>query len=402
LTTTALTGPILSFGQNASSDYNPDIGPSLFWGGSGILDPRTAFTYSPGNRQGLPVFGWLGYDLVTALSAVPYTAAAGAIVASANATSATLALVSANSATTGVYITQTFVRSDTGVVDNNSGAGLVALDAYASCTATFSNGVMTVTANSSMPISPGMVILTTGGTISQGAVGGIVQSQLTTTGTATTVGQGYTGTYRCTGNLTATSGTVTLAFPNVQACAVPTNQQSPTVYLWNAQAMVGRAVAITAAASATATSATVSGYDVYGYPLVETISITANSQVAGKKAFKYIKSVVLNASDSTHAYSVDTTDVIGLPLRSDTLGDILINSAASSLVATTPVTSATGYVPADRTTATATTGDVRGTYGNFTSATGANKLIVRQSPQAYMLPYPVTASLFGNTQYSNF
>lgn len=403
MSTTALTGPIVSFGQNAlSADYNPDIGPSLFWSGSGILDPRTPFTYIPGGQQAGPVYGWLGYDNITALSAVPYTKATEAIVASANATSATLVLVSANSASTGVYITQTFVRSDTGVVDNNAGAGLVALDAYASCTATFANGVMTVSANSSMPISPGMVILSTGGTVSGGAVGGIVQRQLTTTGTATTVGQGYTGTYQTTGNLTATSGTVTLAFPNVQACAVPTNGQTPAVYLWNAQALVGRAVAVTAAGSATATTATVSGYDVYGYPMVEAITLSAGSQVSGKKAFKYIKSVVLNAADGTHAYSVDTTDVIGLPLRSDTLGDILINSASSSLVATTPVTSATGYVPADRTVASATTGDVRGTYGNFTSATGANKLIVRQSPQAYMLPYPVTASMFGNTQYSNF
>ena len=108
----------------------------------------------------------------------------------------------------------------------------------------------------------------------------------------------------------------------------------------------------------TATTATVSGYDIYGYPMVEAITITAGSQVVGKKAFRYIKSVVLNAADATHAYSVDTADVFGLPLRSDNFGDIHVNSA-TSLTAVTAVTAATGYLPSDRTSpATTTTGGV--------------------------------------------
>jgi len=308
--------------------------------------------------------------------------------------------VSANSATTGVYVTQNFVRSDTGVIDNNSGSGLVALDAYTSVTASFANGVMTITAGSAGPVSPGMVVLATTGTVSQGAaLGTQVVTQLTTTGTYTTVGQGYTGTYQTNGNLTATSGTVTLAFQNVQQCAVPNNAQTPGVYLWNPQALIGRAVAVTAAASATATTATVSGYDIYGFPMVEAITLSASSQVSGKKAFRYIKSVVLNAADATHAYSVDTTDVFGLPLRSDSFGDILVNYA-TSLSAATLITAATNYVNADRTTATTTTGDVRGTFAAFTSGTGANKLVIRQSPQPYMVQ--TSTGLFGVTQYSNF
>jgi len=103
-------------------------------------------------------------------------------------------------------------------------------------------------------------------------------------------------------------------------------------------------------------------------------------------------------ADTTHAYSVGTADVFGLPLRSDTFGDIIVNYA-TSLVASTLVTAATGYLPADRTTPSATTADVRGTYA-ATSSSGANKLIVRQSPQAYMAPY--TTGLFGSTQYYNF
>ena len=398
MTITAFSGPIIGFGQSPSgSEYNPDLGPSLFWGGAGLMDPRLAYAYQPGRARSAGVFGWLGFDNITTISAVPYTKAAGAIVASANPASATLTLVSANSATTGVYITPSITRADTGALDTNGGAGLVALDAYASCTASFSNGVMTITANSAIPITPGMVVLTTGGTVSQGTAAGTVITQQLTAGTG---GLGVAGTYQTNSNLTATSGTVTLALANPTQCAVPFGQPF-NVRLWNPMALIGRAVAVTAAASATYATATVSGYDCYGFPLVEAITLSAGSQVSGKKAFKYIKSVVLSGgtADTTHAYSVDTTDVFGLPLRSDSFGDILINSA-TSLTAVTLITAATSYLPADRTVATTTTGDVRGTYAGFTSSTGANKLIIRQSPQAFNIGS--TAGLFGVRQYSNF
>ena len=392
----SFSGPLVVFGQNPTqpSDYNPDIGgSSLFASGTGILDPRTPYTYFPGEAQPAPDFGWLGIDNITTLSAVPYSASAAAIVASANPTSATLTLVSSNSSTTGVYYSTSFVRADTGATDT-----VLALDAYASVTGTFSNGVLTITASSSqMPIGPGMVVLTTSGTVSQGTVAGTqIVSQLTTTGTYTSVSQGTTGTYQTNGNLTATSGTVTLAYQTPGQCAVPNNAQTPGLYNWSPQALLGRAVSVTAAASATYTTATVSGYDIYGYPMSEAITITAGSAVNGKKAFKYIKSVVLSGgtADTTHAYSVGTADVFGFPLRSDTFGDVIVNYA-TSLVATTLVTSASSYVPADRTTPSTTTGDVRGTYA-ATSSSGANKLIVRQSPQAYMTPY--ATGLFGLTQ----
>jgi hypothetical protein len=246
-----------------------------------------------------------------------------------------------------------------------------------------------------------MVVISTSGTVSQGtALGTQVVAQLTTTGTYSSVSQGTTGTYQTNGNLTATSGTVVLAYQNMQQCAVPNNAQTPSQGNWSPQAILGRAVSVTAASGATYTTASVNGYDVYGYPMTENITITAGSTVNGKKAFKYIKSVVLSGgtADTTHAYSVGTADVFGLPLRSDTFGDIIVNNA-SSLVATTLITAATNYLPADRTTPSATTADVRGTFA-ATSSSGANKLIIRQSPQAYMVPY--TTGLFGLTQYYNF
>lgn len=394
---TAFSGPLMVFGQSPynPNEYNPDIGGiSMFNGGAGIMDPRTAYTYLPGEAQSAPDFGWLGFDNITTINAVPYTKAVGAIVASANATSATLTLVSAASTTTGVYITTTMTRADTGALDAGP---LVALDAYASVTASFANGVMTITANSTMPVAPGMVVISTTGAVTQGTAAG---TQVITQLTGGTGGQGISGTYQTNGNLTAASGTVVLAIQTPGQCTVPNNAQSPGVNSWNAMTLVGRAVAVTAAASATATTATVNGYDSYGFPVTETITLSAGAQVSGKKAFKYIKSVVLNAADATHAYSVDTTDIFGLPIRSDSFGDVLVNYAAS-LTASTLITAATNYVASDRTAATATTGDVRGTFAAFTSATGANKLIIRQSPQAYMTT-SANPGLYGVTQYSTF
>jgi len=395
----AFTGPIITFGQSAlGSDYNPDIGgSSLFSSGAGILDPRATYTYLPGEAQAALDFGWLGFDNITTLSAVPYSAAAAAIVASANPTGATLILVNTSSSTTGVYYSTNFVRADTGATDT-----VLALDAYASVTGSVTNGVLTVTTSTNqMPIGPGMVILTAAGTVSQGTVAGSqIISQLTTTGTYSTVSQGQTGTYQLNNNLTVTSGTITLAYQTPSQCAVPNNAQTPSMANWSPMALLGRAVSVTAAASATYATATVNGYDIYGYPMSEALTISAGSVVTGRKAFKYIKSVVLSGgtADTTHAYSVGTADVFGLPLRSDTFGDIIVNSA-SSLVASTLITAATNYLPADRTTPSATTADVRGTFA-ATSSSGANKLIVRQSPQAYMAPY--TTGLFGLTQYYNF
>ena len=403
---TGLSGPIIVFGQSPfpAIEYNPDLGSSLFYAGAGILDPRQPFTYLPGEAESQPDVGFLGFDNVTTLTAVPYTKAAGAIVASANPTGPNLTLVSANSATTGVYVTSSFTRSDTGVLDlgvNN--AGLLVLDGFTQVTASITNGIMTVTANAAMPITPGMVITAVGGTTSSGqAVGAVVLQQLT--GNAT--GNGTTGTYLLNiSALTVTSGTISLSLPNVLACTVPygfSTGNNPSIPLWNPQALVGRAVAVTAATGATYTTATVSGYDIYGYPMVEAITLTAGAQASGKKAFRYIRSVVLSGgtADTTHAYSVDTTDVIGLPLRSDSFGDITVNAAAS-LTAVTGITAATSYVASDRTfPATATTGDVRGTYAGATSATGANKLVVRQSPSPQNIGY--VTGLFGQPQYSNF
>lgn len=407
----AFSGPLIVWGQNplVPNEYNPDLGSSLLWAGAGIIDPRSPFTYYQGEAQSAPDFGWYGISDILSVIAVPYTSATAAIVTSANPTGPTLSLVSAASATTGVYPSTVFTRSDTGVVDS-----VLALDAYASVTASITNGVMTVSANSSMPIGPGMVVLSSSTSVTGGTLGpssGVyVTSQLTTTGTYTTVGNGYAGTYQLSQNVSCTSGTVTLAYPTVQSCAIPTNPQTPSVWLWNPTALLGRAVTVTSAAGATYTTANVNGYDIYGYPMTETLTITVGGTTTGKKAFKYIKSVVLSGgtADTTHAYSVGTSSIIGLPLRSDTGSECVVNAGASQVtMAANTAFIGNGFVPADRTTPSGTTGDVRGTIDlanasgvNLAPSTATNKYVVRQIPQPVNVQ--TAAGLFGLTQYYNF
>jgi hypothetical protein len=185
----------------------------------------------------------------------------------------------------------------------------------------------------------------------------------------------------------------------VAACRIPFGSAG-TLQLWNPQALTARAVSITSGSATAGGNFYVSGYDVYGYPVTEKITAVASSTVNGTKAFKYIASVTPQFTDassggSTYQYFVGTTDVFGLPLRSDSFGDIAVNYA-TSLTAVTLLTSASGYVAANTAPAVINTAnDVRGTYTN-TSATGANRLVVRQTVRPYNAATAV--GLFGVTQ----
>jgi hypothetical protein len=126
-------------------------------------------------------------------------------------------------------------------------------------------------------------------------------------------------------------------------------------------------------------------------PMSEVIAAPASATtVNGKKAFKYIASVTPAFTDA-HNYSIDTTDIIGLPLRSDFFGDTAINYNA------TGITASTGYVAAVTTSpATTTTGDVRGTYALQSAADGSKRLMIRQFVLAANMGS--ISGLFGVTQ----
>jgi hypothetical protein len=420
MSTSAVAGPLVIFGQSTypALEYNGEAAPSMFYNGSGILDPRQPYTYTPGQDMGQPICGFLGVnDVVTLNCSIAPTSTTAIAAAATTAAATAMTLVSSSSASTGVATGVSIARADTGVTVT----GLLAIDAYTSVSGYISNGtsgtagnLLIITAQSAPQLCIGMAISGTGiaaGTVITGYGPNV------STGTANQSATGFAGVYTVSGAPVAvgTSGspsTITAAAGNSVVNGVIASRQPfgqvGSVQLWNPQALCARTLVITASTTTTAAvTFAVSGYDVYGYPMTENI-VAASGQAGpfnGTKAFKYISSITPSASGGAITYSVGTSLLVGLPLRSDNFGDTIIYYAAASLTLPLLVTSATGYLPAVTATATgtgvgagtATTGDVRGTYTLATNPTiGAARLIVRQSPLLYNVP--TATGLFGVTQ----
>jgi len=373
---TAFSGPVISYGQAPFADYNPEIAPSLFWGGVGRIDPRSNFIYVPGQSAGQFTAGFGTSDAMT-LNYAPYALGASAIAAAANVTSGTaMTLVSTNSTSTGVSVGASCTNYNTGAAVT----GLLMVDGFASFTGVIASSILTVSSLTGT-ITIGMTLTGTG--VNTGTT---IVNQLTGP-------TGGAGTYTVQGDDTASSTTMTAQATGTIALAQPFGLlgQPASVYLWNPQALIARAVSVTGSSSSTGGNITINGYDIYGVPMSEVIAAPAGaSTVNGKKAFKYISSVVPAFTDA-HNYSVGTTDIYGFPLRSDNFGDVAINYASAGITANTGYTAAVTTSPA-----TNATGDVRGTYALQSAANGSNRLVVRQ----FVTPANMgsVAGLFGVTQ----
>jgi hypothetical protein len=109
---------------------------------------------------------------------------------------------------------------------------------------------------------------------------------------------------------------------------------------------------------------TITGTDEYGNTIVESITLNGTTAVAGKKAFKTVTSVESSGTISNDAF-VGTGDVLGLPVFLPETGYLLkeLEDGADASAGT--------LVAGVSTTATATTGDVRGTYDPNSAADGS-------------------------------
>jgi len=120
----------------------------------------------------------------------------------------------------------------------------------------------------------------------------------------------------------------------------------------------------------TARAFTVSGYDYYGQVMTETITVAvAGTAVTGKKAFWQISGVTIAGSATTVV--VGTSDVLGIPVRVFNVAYIASVKSNNTLAA-----DAGTFVAADTATATATTGDVRGTYVPATASDGTVRTVM--------------------------
>ena len=123
--------------------------------------------------------------------------------------------------------------------------------------------------------------------------------------------------------------------------------------------------------STTARTITISGYDYFGQPMTEAITVaTAGTAKSGKKAFYQIASATINGTAT--AVTIGTTDIFGLPVRCFDAGYVVKVGWNNTLAQ-----DAGTFVVADMTNpATSTTGDVRGTYQPSTASDGIKRLVM--------------------------
>jgi hypothetical protein len=135
--------------------------------------------------------------------------------------------------------------------------------------------------------------------------------------------------------------------------------------------LICRAISISGVSGGAGGTFTVRGADYRGAAMSQTVTVAAGANtVASLKGFKFIYSVTPNFNDA-HNYSVGTADVYSFPMRVDEFAfvEITWNNA--------PITSNTGFTAAVTTTASATTGDVRGTYAVQSASDGTKKLQIQ-------------------------
>lgn len=169
------------------------------------------------------------------------------------------------------------------------------------------------------------------------------------------------------------TGAVAIECPNATATNpfVPYGSQSVAgqsgVNVWGPDRCLGRVITVTTGGTDSGKTLTISGADCYGVPITQTLSLANTSAVSTTKAFKYINSAVASTAVAT-TITLGVGTVFGLPIRADNLNyvDILHNTSSATAI-TAAVTS----------TATALTGDVRGTF--IAAVTGTSQLTAYQA-----------------------
>ena len=280
MTASHFSGPLVVYGNPAQGpNENPEIGPSLFWGGTAFLDQRAAIGYNPGQPSPTPIYGWLGGGVASPMS--PYVPATLSTTNLANGVTPTTAVPARADRGRRLY------QPALPVINRATGlavTGLFLIDGLdrVGTTSTIAGNLLTIVTLSSGQFTVGSVL--------SGGSGSNTVATNTTILQQLTGATGGAGTYLVDTPQTITSATITGGSPGTNG--VPRVPFGPdgTVSLYNPFCMLGRNVRITTAAGDTAVY-TVAGYDIYGYPQTEAITAAGATTVSGKKAFKYIASV---------------------------------------------------------------------------------------------------------------
>lgn len=355
--------PLAGFTPQTVPDPNSDASPSLFFQGVGLPDVR--FWYPKDQVVGRT--GVIPAHLFTmyfrSIAQIPCALSASNIAAAQNVTNGTAMTLATDSLgiTNGVPVRP--LTNNFGVMASGTPVNVMALD-FGFGFGTTVAGSTTVTVNSSTRFSPGMPIIIGGAGNSAGTIA--LLTNVVTLASATTI---TIATAALAAQSAAPIGTgdiwpnPMISTPTPPQAAFPFLGRGPAVFL-DPRQTVARGVRITGVASGVGGIFTVVGYDVYGAPMSEAITVAAGVATGwGLKAFKYITSVTPNVTDA-HNYAVGTSDVFGFAYRSVLWEEVDVSWAGTAM------TTNTGWVAGVGSTATTTTGDVRGTIQISTNGGG--------------------------------
>jgi hypothetical protein len=419
----SLMGSVITQAGALVAPVNPEDGPSFFYQNAGFLDPRFMPNKDGQARGRFPLF--MSAASVLTIDAIPSTRALNTIAAAAhivNGTPMTLVTVCPGGTAVAPFSAQcTAVVPVVPFIANgnfpNQGTAVncLAID-FGFAIGTTTAGSKNITAvNDVTQFWVGQWIVIGGGGNSAKTLPLITQVlSITPTGTAPagTLGVSIAPSSTLTASPIGNANLSTLIPAGAAATAANPYWISGAAAILNPAETLARSLIITCNNALGATTTfTVKGYDIYGMPMSEAITVTPASSVTayGLKAWKYIASITPNATDGTYTFEVGLNDVFGLPLRA-LKWDQIANStwAAGALTANTN----TFFTVPDMTTpATTTTGDVRGTvqlsaygpntgYGTNTS-NNSYRLTVMQNIDVsdMMLAGPnASTTLFGVTQ----
>jgi hypothetical protein len=154
------------------------------------------------------------------------------------------------------------------------------------------------------------------------------------------------------------------------AVATITTSAGDSVSVWVLDVPRTLSLNVTHGSAIVAMSCTVTGYDAWGQKVVETMSVTATGTTktsAGLKAMKYVESVAFTAAGDATANTANlgSGSALGLPYKLAHASDLMSFYADGTMELATATVAA-----AVTTTATATTGDVRGTIVPNTTMDG--------------------------------
>lgn len=406
--TTAFDGPLITYGQaqEPPDDSNPQIGPNAWYQGCGILDPRGPFTYQPGQRPDQANFLWPTVGAIPIIDQVPSTASTTNIVdAQAPVSGTPLTLVSSSGS--GVTVGCSVINAKT----NQKASGLLGLDVAAArtTTGTFTSGSAKITFSGVSMLGVQVndqITLTTSGTLPTPfatnttyyvAAIGAAALLLSATPGGTPIAATSAGSGTQTLNVTAPGGydnSPFLPFQPPVLFGLGGSGTGGSQRYWNPAWALSRCLVITTNGNDSSGSYTIAGYDIYGYPMTQTITGPNDTTGDTTKAFKYIASVTPNGTINSTSVSVGTVDLFGLPLRVDFATQLLFWFNNTWI---TPQTGSFAFNAADINIASASTGDVRGTLYSGTASNGTDRMTVYWNPLAGNMNS--TVGLLGQTQF---